>query len=457
MIQSPHPSSLQHSATRRSAVRRSAAPRALVGLALAALAIPSLGQSGPPQAGWTQESADWYTRYELLEPARQSFRIIYDVTATTPGATLFFNPIRVGSEPTVHSVTDLASGKPLEWKIVSSAEAAAEGLANAGHEGEFIRVALARPVPEGGEGRMRIDKTYKDPASVFEENGKLVFERTLGVPRNAVVLPAGFELVGCNYPSQVDIEKDGRLRVSFMNRGPAGVPYRVEARRRQAPLEASEATSERTDHPPDGQVLHRDPASRSEPSSARTGYDLSERAAQDREIVYFLLAPESHSFRLYHDYTERRPGVDRYVNVVRPGSRAADPSARILDTGEVLTVETLRGDAITAKGVDIGEAVRPESEAVVIWFDAVEPGESKRLRIEETYTDPGRYGLEGRDLLWDRSFGRPRNAVVLPAGWYLTTSSIPAVVSETEAGEIRLDFENDRPGDIDVLLRARRR
>jgi hypothetical protein len=428
-------------------------PASFSALVLAAALSPALAQPAPPQTDWTQQSADWYTRYELLEPSRQSFRIIYDVTATTPGATLFFNPIRVGSEPTVHSVIDLASGKALEWRIVSSADAAAEGLANAGHEGEFIRVALARPVPEGGEGRIRIDKTYKDPASVFEEDGKLVFERTLGVPRNAVVLPAGYELVGCNYPSQVAAEEDGRIRVSFMNRGPAGVPYRVESRPRAAAHGASEGSAA----PADGQVLHRDLTTRIEPTSARTGYELSERAAQDREIVYFLLAPESHSFRLYHDYTESRPGVDRYVNVVRPGSRAAKPSAKILDTGEVLTVETLRGAEIAAKGVDIGEPVRPESEAVVIWFDAVEPGESKRLRIEETYTDPGRYGLEGDDLLWDRSFGRPRNAVVLPAGWYLTTSSIPAVVTETDAGEIRLDFENDRPGDIDVLLRARRR
>jgi len=90
----------------------------------------------------------------------------------------------------VHGVTDLASGKPLDWRIVSSAEAAGEGLLAADHEGEFIRVALARPVPAGGEGRIRIDKTYRDPASVFLEDGKLIFERTLGVRRNSVVLPA---------------------------------------------------------------------------------------------------------------------------------------------------------------------------------------------------------------------------------------------------------------------------
>ena len=34
-----------------------------------------------------QTQADDYTRYELLAPGSQAFRISYDVTATTPGAT----------------------------------------------------------------------------------------------------------------------------------------------------------------------------------------------------------------------------------------------------------------------------------------------------------------------------------------------------------------------------------
>jgi hypothetical protein len=59
--------------------------------------------------------------------------------------------------------------------------------------------------------------------------------------------------------------------------------------------------------------------------------------------------------------------------------------------------------------------------------------------------------------MWRRSFGRPRNDVVLPAGWYLTTSSIPAVVSEVDDGRIRVAFVNPRPDSIDVFIKARRR
>jgi hypothetical protein len=80
-----------------------------------------------------------------------------------------------------------------------------------------------------------------------------------------------------------------------------------------------------------------------------------------------------------------------------------------------------------------------------------------RLRIAETYTDPGRYRLERDELVWDRTLGRPRNAVVLPVGWYLTACSIPATVGETSDGRIRLDFVNPRPDEIAVLLKARRR
>ena len=52
---------------------------------------------------------------------------------------------------------------------------------------------------------------------------------------------------------------------------------------------------------------------------------LDERAHQDREIVYFLNDPDTHSFSLYHDYTESRPGVQHYFNVVRAGQPRLEP------------------------------------------------------------------------------------------------------------------------------------
>jgi hypothetical protein len=184
---------------------------------------------------------------------------------------------------------------------------------------------------------------------------------------------------------------------------------------------------------------------------------LSERAHQDRDIVYFLQQPETHSFRLYHDYTESHPGADKYFNVVRTGSKVSDPSAYVLDTGEKLATKTMTGAELAAAKIDAGEPVDATAQVVVIPFSPVKAGQSVRLRISETYAAPASYRLEGDELVFDRSLGRPRNAVVLPEGWYLTASSIPAKVTQMEDGRIRLDFWNGRPDEVDVLIKAKRR
>ena len=398
-----------------------------------------------------QTQADDYTRYDLQEPGSGAFRILYDVTATTPGKTHYFNTIRVGAEEEVHGVVDLMTGQPLEWEVVSGEEARRTGHPRASLEGRYIKVTLARPIPQNGEARIRIDKTYWDHESYFQEEEDIVFDRSLGIKRNAVVLPTGYELVEVNHPSQVQVEDDGRIRVSFLNTGAAAVPYRV--RGRPLPPGAASPTSAPQDPPP-GHPESPQASGRQEGAVARVSHSFDQRAFQDREIVYYLQDPDTHSFRLYHDYTETRPGVDRYLNVVRAGSEASDPEAYLLDTGERLQVETLQGSEITQRQIDISGTPDADTEVVVIWFDPPGQGESRRLRIWETYTDPGRYLRVGKELIWDRHFGRPRNAMVLPAGWFLTTSDFPAVVSETDDGRIRLDFWDDEPDGVDAFVKA---
>ena len=119
-----------------------------------------------PGSAWAQNrSEDEYTRYELLAPETSSFKIIYDVTAVTPGAAFYFNPIRKGSVATDESVIDLASGQPLKFEQVSGADARKAGLTNADLEGEYIKVALARPVP----GRRRSADPHRQDVSGSKE------------------------------------------------------------------------------------------------------------------------------------------------------------------------------------------------------------------------------------------------------------------------------------------------
>jgi len=378
-----------------------------------------------------QTITDEYTRYELLAPDTASVKIMYEVSATTEGARTYVDPIPAGATVSDITVRDMITGEPLKFVAASSA----------------ITITLARPVPPKGQGRIRIEKTVKNPKAYQRIADVSTLTSPLGAGRHDVVLPAGYELIACNISVRVLSEDDGRVKLDVMNVAPGNGTILISLRAGALIGDAAKPkplTNNRSWEPPPAQ-------------GATERARLAERAHLDRDIVYFLQEPSTNSFSLYHDYTESRPGTDKYINVVRTGSRSSNPSAYILDTGEVLKHETLKGAEITAKQIQIGEAVTPETEIVVLYFPPVKPGQSVRLRISETYTAPQSYRLDGEDLVFERSLGRTRNSVVLPLGWYLTASSIPAVVSETPAKMIRLDFVNLRPDSLDVYIKGRKR
>ncbi len=183
-----------------------------------------------PSATGLQTETDEYTRYELLAPETASFKIYYEVTATTAGAKYFYNPIRKGSVASDESVFDAMSGEPLEFEVVSGVEAKKDPLMAKADEGTgYIKATLARPVPENGQGRVVIVKTYKDPKSYYADGKTIVFNRPLGIRRNKVVLPAGYEVVGLTVPSQIRTEEDGRIAISFLHAGSGEAPLVLKA------------------------------------------------------------------------------------------------------------------------------------------------------------------------------------------------------------------------------------
>lgn len=178
-------------------------------------------------------AADEMTVYELLAPSTHSFDIVYDVSVTREGAAYYFNPIRPGSSASNERVLDRATGKALEFEIVDGRTAKASGLSGsrAADDAQFLRVRLARPVPKGAESRIRIYKTYTDRPSYSETAEGFVFDRPLGIKRNVVVLPKGYELIGSASPGIVSTGADGRVRVSFLNDRDDQLPVRIAGRR----------------------------------------------------------------------------------------------------------------------------------------------------------------------------------------------------------------------------------
>ena len=280
---------------------------------------------------------------------------------------------------------------------------------------DYIKVTLARPVPEHGQGRVIIVKTYKDAKSYFTDDKGIVFNRPLGITRNKVVLPPGYEVTGLTVPSQILTEKDGRIAIAFLHAGSGDAPLvlhaRKDAKTGQAALPHA-ATGARSWEAPFAGT----------PERSRLG----ERAHQDRDIVYFLEQPATHSFSLYHDYTESRPGVSAYANVVREGSKASNPSAYVVDNRRAAADQ-----ADDRRGDDGGEDQRGRRGR----SEGRNSGDPPSLRSRparacgyasrRTYTAPVSYRLDGDEMVFDRSLGRPRNAVVLPSGWYCTASATP--------------------------------
>jgi len=168
-------------------------------------------------------SGDTYTRYELLAPETHQFKIYYEVTETRAGAHFHFNAIREGSEASDESVVDLATGKSLKFEVVTGAQAKTDSPnENFTATSHYIKVFLTHEVPAGGEYRLAIIKTYKDDKSYYTEGDQIVFKRPLGIPRDSVVLPSGYEIVSCSVATQVLKETDGRLKLAFVNAGSGG-------------------------------------------------------------------------------------------------------------------------------------------------------------------------------------------------------------------------------------------
>jgi len=182
------------------------------------------------------------------------------------------------------------------------------------------------------------------------------------------------------------------------------------------------------------------------------------RAEQDREISYWLLDPASHQFRISHDFTVTRVGQKYVHSFVRKGSTVS-PDAKMfdLDSGRQLKTYTVPGKDVNALGY-YPDPVDPDSVAVQGDLDhAIAQGQSTRVRVEETYTDPVGYIVKDGELTWSRTLGRPLNFVTLPQGWMLASVNIPAVISLDDQGRIRLRFTNTRNGDLAVVIKARKR
>lgn len=165
--------------------------------------------------------------------------------------------------------------------------------------------------------------------------------------------------------------------------------------------------------------------------------------AAEEMTLYELLPPDTHQFAITYDVTATREGSPFFLNPIRKGAVATKERVIERSTGAALQFETVSGD----DGMDYLKVHLP---------GPVPKGGETRIRIFKTYTDAKSYYLKDGLLVFDRPFGIRRDVVVLPAGWELTGSASPAIVSTQEDGRARISYLNDRDDQLPVKVTARR-
>ena len=353
------------------------------------------------------DGTDTYTEYELLEPGSAQFRVTYFVTELEEGATLHLNGTRPGSEETDLSAEDVATGAPIGASLVTGAELAAEGAGEGlDPEALFSRMELARPVGAGGEARVRVNKTYRDPLSYWvEDDGSLVFKRSLGIQRNAVVLPLGYALASSSVQAEVMQLPSGQVKLSFINYHGYASDVNVVATpiaEPLPPLPASEACVE-------------------------AAYDNTEALYDLADEVGYRIVADVDITRHSADLTQR-PATHFPFGELDSSNRLR--LSALLSRGW-LAPATL--EALTFRSLDSGERLEVEQTAEGSAIGPLDP--QGRLRLSATVTDADNYRTgDVGELVFSREFSAARTTVLLPAGYTLARATVPVRAGTDERG-----------------------
>jgi len=321
------------------------------------------------------------------------FRIVYYVAQRQPGLAYVLNQTRSGSAGSGISVSDPRTGEPLKFDYLTGKELADAGVAGRLNPAEhYIRAHLARAVPQGGEGRVRIQKTYTDEKSFFAKGDAITFARSLGIGRNLIVLPRGYQLVSSNVASDIMTMPDGRVALSFENINGYASDVLIRGERRGSP---------------------RDYAIAGGPGMA----------ASFTKVLFELDASGAIRFRLHMlaGTSDGIVGLPLFCNV-------ADARAFDMDLGRPLAVR-LPAEPGQAPAVDLGAPTPRNGTA--------------QISVTGTLRDPS-YKVGPAGLSWERAFIEPRATIVLPAGFEVTGARTPVTTGTLPDGRMYVQIVNNR-------------
>lgn len=351
---------------------------------------------------------DAYTEYGMLDdPNSNSFRIVFMPLETRAGATVLTNGTRHGSDGGDVSVWDPRTGKPLKFDYVDGVEAKKK-LPNQNFtpEDHYIIAQLPWAVPEGGEGRVLIYKTYKDARTYYPKGpNDIVWVRALGGQRFAVILPKGYAFSSANIASQVMTLPDGRVKLALTNPSGGSSPITIHARKTNTPF---------------------------------VGNKNTDKVYDDVKTLYDLDDPGAHTFKIDQTYSDYRKGDKAKLDAM---AYAPMQELKVIDLDTAKALPTMKDGNSTVAKLEV---------------PIVDDKQSAHLKVTGKVTDPA-YKVDNGDLLFDRTVHGLRNTILLPAGWDVAAVSQPCTLGMYQ-NRVFIALINIQAEDaVKVTVRARKR
>jgi hypothetical protein len=264
------------------------------------------------------------------------------------------------------------------------------------------RIHVTLPYAPNGRAEFRLSVVEEIPAT------GLTVQRLLDKGRYVFHLPAGYAVMSCSLPSQIQTSTD---RISLGLVQSSDVPQSLMlTMAKGAPLAASPYT---------GSFL----------------------ALDNRIVWYDLQDPAKHLIRLWLEMYVDKPGQSHFYSQLRIPDQTSDPVTLDVDRGVELPTRIVSGK--DANAIGDSPAPFPEDGRILVadLGYRIPEGGSARLRSFQTATDIEGYRLIDADTLrLDRFIARTRTLYLLPAGWRLTSMDQPGVLSTNADGRVLVTF-----------------
>lgn len=188
-------------------------------------------------------------------------------------------------------------------------------------------------------------------------------------------------------------------------------------------------------------------------STPEPALDAPPQTQRDERLVYDLLDPHDHAFRVTYELAATTAGATVYFTPVRGDTFVSEVTATDVHTGKRLDVALVSGDDARAKGHPAAEA--GGSYFAIALDRPVPEGGEVRLHVEAKYEDRESYAFFRDELRFARLLATQDVTVVLPKDRELLDCNQPCTIAKRDDGRVVLRYVKRGRAPVPLAIRAR--